>query len=325
MVRSRLFVVLIALAALAACGKPAASPAGTVDLSVKPADYVDVFTWSQGIPSGARPIQGVFKGPHFAYQFGALSVRPTTDETSGSLETGPASAAPGYEFLVLYRLQSDDSYAPPPEGAPALPVDVVVKDVRKRLPRPILPGSGVIISVPSGSDATLEVTDDKPYSYSVRDGSGPAPSVDAAPRPTGSAAGKQVRWQNGDYSAQGSYQGQRTSGPLAVTLTLGDGAELNASIAGVVNPPAKHVWLRLKNARISTDDNQLKVDMSRSVVLTLPDGTKVTPKTGVTGLLFPVPDPFTAGVLTIAPDFPSGSTAKWSTKPEPKDIQLTVS
>jgi hypothetical protein len=328
--RSRLAGVLIALLLATACGRPEALSAGPVDLPAKPADYVDVFTWSQGVPAGAKPVDGVFKGPHFSYRFGALAVRGTIDETSGALEGGPARAADGHEFLVLYRLQGDDTFAPPPEAP--LEVNVLVGTARKRLPKSILPGTGLIVSVPTGGDAILEVTDDKPYQYSVRNGSGPvtatAPgaSSSAGPPSSGTAsAGKQVTWQDGDYTGQGSYQGVRTSGPLGVTLDLGDRSELGASLAGAGAPPAKQIWLRLPEAKISTDDNELKVDLARSVSLTLPNGDKVTPKPSTSGLLFAVPDPFTAGVLTIAPEFPAGSTAKWTTKPTPKEIQVTVS
>lgn len=320
--------VLILVLTLAACGRPAAAPSGPVDLPTKPADFVDTFTWSQAAPAGAEAIRGVFKGPHFSYQFGALAVRDTLDETSGALEVGPAHAASGHEFLVLYRLQGDDSFAQQPDGGTPLPVDVLVGTVRKRLPKPLQAGTGLIVSVPTGGDAILEVTDDKAYQYSVRKGGGgpPAPSspVDAAP-PAAGANAKQVRWPAGDYSGQGSYQGLRTSGPLSVTLTLGSRSELGTSLAGVAAAPAQKTWLRLPDAKISTDDDQLKVDLARSVVLTLPNGDKVTARPNVVGLLFQVPDSFTAGTLTIAPEFPATSTAKWTTKPDPKDVPLTTS
>jgi hypothetical protein len=321
--------VLIALLLATACGKPSALPSGPAELPAKPADYVDVFTWSQGIPAGAKAVQGTFSGPHFAYQFGALAVRNTIDETSGALETGPAKAADGYEFLVLYRLQGDDAYAPPPESP--LGVDVLVGTVRKRLPKALQPGTGLIVSVPTGGDATLEVTDDKPYQYSVRNGSGPV--TDASPQSSSSApasssgtpGAKKVRWEDGAYSGRGTYQGVRTSGPLSVTLSLGDRSELGASVSGAPAPPAEHIWLRLPDAKISTDDNELKVDLARSVVLALPGGDKVPARSNVGGLLFPVPEAFTGGKLTVAPQFPASSTAKWSTAPDPKDIPLTVS
>lgn len=319
-------MLILVVLVLAACGRPAAVPSGPADLPGKPADYVDVFSWSQAAPTGTEAIRGVFKGPHFSYQFGALAVRDTLDETSGALEVGPARAAGGHQFLVLYRLQGDDSFAQQPDGGAALPVDVLVGTVRKRLPKTLLPGTGLIVSVPTGGDATLEVTDDKPYQYSVRKGAGgpPAPSSPADAPPAGPNA-KQVRWSDGDYSGQGSYQGVRTSGPLGVTVALGNRSELGATLSGVAAAPAQKLWLRLPDAKINTDDAQLKVDMARSVTLTLPNGEKVTARPNVVGLLFQVPDTFTTGTLTIAPEFPAASTAKWSTKPDPKDVPLTVS
>jgi hypothetical protein len=317
--------VLVAVLLATSCGRPPALPAGPVDLPVKPADYVEVFGWSQGVPEGARPLEGptaTFKGPHFAYQFGALATRATIDETSGGLEGGPARAAAGHEFLVLYRLQGDTAFAPPPEGAP-LPMDILVGATRKRLPKQLLPGNGLVVSVPVGADATLEVTDDKPYTYSVRNGNAAAPpsapSSAAVPK-----SGSSVRWQGGDYSADGTYQGVRTSGPLKITGDLGTKVELGADLPGTSSPPAKQIWLRFPDAKISTDDPDLKLDLARSVVLTLPGGTKVAARPTTSGLLFPVPEPFTAGTLTIAPEFPATSTAKWSTRPEPKQIVLTA-
>ncbi|MCE7008767.1 hypothetical protein LWC34_39045 [Kibdelosporangium philippinense] len=311
---------------LAGCGaRPAVSP-GPVDLPSKPADFVDVFTWSQGVPAGARPISLTFSGPHFSYQFGALAVRPDMDETSGGLEGGPARAAAGHEFLVLYRLQGDDTFAPPPEAP--LVAEVVVSGVRKRLPQALERGSALIVSVPIGGDATLEITDDKPYQLSIRSGLGATsaapssagPSSDAAPKPGAGA----VRWDDGKYSGQGAYQGQRTSGPLGVTLDLGTRSELAANLAGVGAAATKQVWLRLPDAKISTDDPDLKVDLARSVSLTLSTGTKISPRASSSGLLFSVPEPFSGGTLTIAPEFPASSTAEWSEKPDPKQIPLTV-
>jgi hypothetical protein len=307
---------LVAVLLAAACGRPAALPAESSELAAKPADYIEVFNWSLGVPPGARPLEGpaaTFKGPHFAYRFGALATRTSTDATSGSLEGGPARAADGHEFLILYRLRDDDTFSPSSDAP--LTSAVVVGNARKRLPKPIEPGSALIASVPIGADATLEVTDDRPYLYSFRNGSGAI-----TPR----AGEKQVRWQAGDYVEQGVYQGVRTSGPLEVRVALGERAELGAALSGAGTPPAKHTWLRLPDAKISTDDAQLKVDLVRSIVLTLPDGTEVRPSPGAAGLLFAVPDPFTAASLTIAPEFPAGSTAKWTTRPQAKQVPLTV-
>ncbi|SMD14842.1 hypothetical protein [Kibdelosporangium aridum] len=312
--------LVLLVVVLAGCGaRP--STTGPVDLPAKPADFVDVFTWSQGVPAGAQPISWSFKGPHFGYQFGAQAVRPDMDETSGGLEGGPARAAAGHEFLVLYRLQGDDTYAPPPETP--LTVEVVVSGARKRLPKPLDRGTALIVSVPLGGDATLEVTDDRPYQLSVRNGlgAGSAPSSsDAAPK----AGAGQVKWGDGKYTGQGAYQGVRTSGPLAVTLDLGTRSELADSLPGVGAAATKQVWLRLPDAKISTDDAELKVDLARSVSLSLPGGPKISPRQSASGLLFSVPEPFTGGTLTIAPEFPATSTAKWSQKPEPKQIPLTV-
>jgi hypothetical protein len=320
-----------------ACGRPSAPPAAPQELPVKPADYVEVFTWSQGIPAGAKPLKGpaaTFRGPHFAYQFGALATRATIDETSGGLEGGLGKAAPGHEFLVLYRLQGDSLAAPPPEGTPALGIDVLVGTVRKRLPRQLLPGTGLVVSVPVGADATLEITDDKPYQYSVRNGNGngngngsgsgngtPA----AAPSASGAPKSGKVNWQDGGYQGQGTYQGVRTSGPLAITGDLGDRAELGDEVSGAGTPPANQVWLRFPAAKIATDDPDLKLDLARSFVLTLAGGARVAARPSQTGLLFPVPASFAGGTLTVAPEFPATSTAKWATKPEPKQIQLSGS
>ncbi|WP_173142086.1 hypothetical protein [Kibdelosporangium persicum] len=317
MVRACLLIVLLVVTG---CGARPVSPAEPAELPVKPADHLDVFTWSQGVPAGARPLSATFKGPHFSYQFGALAVRPDIDETSGALEGGPARAAAGHEFLVLYRLQGDDTFAPLPQQP--LTVEVVVGDVRKRLPKPLERGTALIVSVPLGGDATLEVTDDRPYQYSVRNGLGSASSspTDGAPSNPGA---DQIRWQDGKYTEQGAYQGVRTSGPLTVTLDLGSRAELADSLPGVGAAAAKQVWLRLPGAKISTDDPDLKVDLGRSVALALPGGTKVSPRQSASGLLFSVPESFAGGTLTVAPEFPSGSTAKWSRKPAPKQIPLT--
>ncbi|WP_143230966.1 hypothetical protein [Actinosynnema sp. ALI-1.44] len=307
---------------VAGCGAKPVPPSGPVDLPEKPADYVDVFTWSQGVPAGARSLSTVFKGPHFSYAFGALAVRSDLDESSGGLEAGPSRAAAGHEFLVLYRLQGDDTYATPPQAP--LNVDVVVGATRKRLPKPLERGTGLIVSVPVGADATLEVTDDKPYQFSVRNGGGgtPAPTSDNAPAKPGAT---QVRWQDGNYRGNGNYQGQRTSGPLAVTLELGTRSELANTLPGIGVAPAKQLWLRLPDARISTDDADLKLDLSRSVSLVLANGRQASTRQSSSGLLFTVPDSFTGGVLTVEPQFPATSTAKWAQKPEPKQIQLLPS
>lgn len=303
------------------------TPSAPADLPAKPADFVEVFTWSQGVPEGAKALSETFSGPHFSYQFGARATRATIDETSGSLEVGPAKAASGHEFLVLYRLQGDDTFAPPPEAP--LAVDVLIGTARKRLPKPLQRGTALVVSVPTGSDATLEVTDDKPYQYSVRNGNGstPAPSTSATPRSSSSstASSSQVRWDNGDYTGQGAYQGVRTSGPLAITAALGTRAELAAELPGLGTAAAKQMWLRLPDAKITTDDADLKVDLARSFVLTLPTGTKLNARPNSSGLLFSVPEPFTGGTLTINPEFPAASTAKWATRPEPKEIPLSTS
>jgi hypothetical protein len=324
--RSRRIGVLVALLLFTtACGARSVSPSAPVDLPAKPADFVEVFTWSQGVPDGAKALSETFSGPHFSYQFGARVTRATIDETSGSLEFGPAKAAAGHEFLVLYRLQGDDTFAPPPEAP--LAVEVVVGTARKRLPKPLQRGMGLIVSVPSRSDATLEVTDDKPYQYSIRNGNAPtsAPSTSAIPQSSSSVGSSQVRWQNGDYAGQGAYQGVRTSGPLAVTAALGSRAELANQLSGVGTAAARQIWLRLPDAKISADDPDLKLDLARSVVLTLPTGTKLNARPNSTGLIFSVPEPFTGGTLTISPEFPASSTARWTTRPEPKEIPLSTS
>jgi hypothetical protein len=324
--RSRRIGVLVAvLLFTTACGARSVSPSAPADLPVKPAEFAEVFTWSQGVPEGAKALSETFSGPHFSYQFGARAVRATIDETSGSLELGPAKASPGHEFLVLYRLQGDDTFAPPPEAP--LTVEVVVGTTRKRLPKPLQRGTGLVVSVPTGGDATLEVADDKPYQYSLRNGNGstPAPSTSAAPNPgSPSASTSKVSWQNGDYTGQGAYQGVRTSGPLAITAQLGTRADLASELPGLGAAVPKQMWLRLPDAKISTDDADLKLDLARSFILTLPTGTKLNARPNSAGLLFSVPEPFTGATLTIAPEFPAASTAKWSTRPEPKEIPLTT-
>lgn len=326
--RSRGIGLLVAvLLFTTACGARSVTPSAPADLPAKPADFVEVFTWSQGVPEGAKALSETFSGPHFSYQFGARATRATIDETSGSLEVGPAKAASGHEFLVLYRLQGDDTFAPPPEAP--LAVDVVVGTARKRLPKPLQRGTALVVSVPTGSDATLEVTDDKPYQYSVRNGNGStqAPSTSATPRSSSSTASSssQVRWDNGDYTGQGAYQGVRTSGPLAITAALGTRAELAAELPGLGAAAAKQMWLRLPDAKITTDDADLKLDLARSFILTLPTGAKLNARPNSSGLLFSVPEPFTGGTLTINPEFPASSTAKWATRPEPKEIRLSTS
>jgi hypothetical protein len=325
--RSRRVGALVAvLLFTTACGSRTVSPSAPVDLPAKPTDFVEVFTWSQGVPDGAKAMSETFSGPHFSYQFGARATRATIDETSGSLEVGPAKAAAGHEFLVLYRLQGDDTFAPPPEAP--LAVEVVAGAARKRLPKPLQRGTGLIVSVPAGSDATLEVTDDKPYQYNIRRGNAPTSAVspNVTPRSSSSAGSAKVRWENGDYTGQGAYQGVRTSGPLAVTAALGSRAELGTQLSGLSTAAAKQMWLRLPDAKISTDDPDLKLDLARSIVLTLPTGTKLNARpNNAAGLLFSVPEPFTGGTLTISPEFPASSTAKWSTRPEPKEIPLSAS
>ncbi|MBP2320983.1 hypothetical protein JOF56_001368 [Kibdelosporangium banguiense] len=324
MSRSRRAGVLVAaLLFTTACGPRSVTPSAPVDLPAKPADFVEVFTWSQGVPEGAKPLSATFSGPHFSYQFGALATRPTMDETSGGLEGGPAKAAPGHEFLVLYRLQGDDTFAPPPEAP--LTVEVVVGAARKRLPKPMQRGTGLIVSVPLGGDATLEVTDDKPYQYSIRNSNGPAPTSAPSAASRTSASSSKVRWQNGDYQAQAAYQGVRTSGPLAVTAALGERAELANELPGVGPAAAKQTWLRLPDAKINTNDADLKLDLARSFTLTLPTGTKLNARPNTSGLLFSVPEPFTGATLTISPEFPASSTAKWSTRPQSKEIPLATS
>nr|CTQ94963.1 hypothetical protein [Kibdelosporangium sp. MJ126-NF4] len=314
---------VVAAVVLAGCGAKPVPPSGPVDLPEKPADFVGVFTWSQGVPAGARPLSTVFKGPHFSYVFGALAVRPDLDATSGGLEAGPSRAASGHEFLVLYRLQGDDTYAPPPQTP--LAVDVVVGASRKRLPRSLERGTGLIVSVPVGGDATIEVTDDKPYKYNVRSGQGGDTPTTTTPGGGTPKSTGQVHWQGSLYSGTGTYQGVRTSGPLGVTLDLGTRSELANSLPGVGDAPAKQLWLRLPDATISTDDADLKVDLARSVSLALPGGGKASPRQSSTGLLFAVPEPFTGGTLTVAPEFPATSTAKWTQKPESKQTVLNVS
>ncbi|ALG06489.1 hypothetical protein [Kibdelosporangium phytohabitans] len=320
MSRSSVFAASVVVGVLVAgCGAKPVPPTGPVDLPAKPADFVDVFTWSQGVPAGARPLSTVFKGPHFSYGFGALAVRPELDESSGGLEAGPARAASGHEFLVLYRLQGDDTFAPAPQTP--LAVDVVVGATRKRLPKPLERGTGLIVSVPVGADATLEVTDDKPYQFSVRNGTGGTPpsTSDNAPAKAGVT---QVRWQDGTYRGNGNYQGQRTSGPLAVTLELGARSELATTLPGIGAAPARQLWLRLPDAKISTDDADLKLDLARSVSLMLATGKQASTRQSTSGLLFTVPDSFTSGVLTVEPQFPVTSTARWAQKPETKQIPL---
>jgi hypothetical protein len=326
---SRHVLVAVLLLLTTACGARPVSPSGPVDLPEKPADYVDVFTWSQGVPEGAKPLSVTFAGPHFSYQFGALATRSTLDVTSGGLEGGPAKAAPGHEFLVLYRLQGDDTFAPPPEAP--LPVEVVVGSARKRLPKDLRRGTGLVVSVPTGADAILEVNDDKPYQYNIRSGGGassPAPTSGAPSASGGSSASTgsagTVRWQGGDYSAQAAYQGLRTSGPLAVTAALGERAELGAELSGLGTAAAKQLWLRFPDAEITTDDADLELDLGRSMSLTLPTGTKLNARPNADGLVFSVPEPFTGGTLTITPEFPAASTAKWSTTPQPKEITLSI-
>lgn len=326
--RSRRIGALVAvLLFTTACGARSVTPSAPADLPAKPADFVQVFTWSQGVPEGAEALSETFSGPHFSYQFGARVIRSTTDETSGSLEAGPGKAAAGHEFLVLYRLQGDDTFAPPPEAP--LAVDVLVGTARKRLPKPLQRGTALLVSVPVGSDATLEVTDDKPYQYSIRNGNGPAPAPPsgATPRSSSSTAGSssQVRWDSGDYTGQGTYQGVRTSGPLAITAALGTRAELANELPGVGAAAAKQVWLRLPDAKISADDPDLKLDLARSFTLTLPTGTKLNARPSSAGLVFSVPEPFTGATLVINPEFPASSTAKWSTRPQAKEIPLSTS
>jgi hypothetical protein len=322
----RVGLLVAALLFTTACGARSVTPSAPADLPAKPADFVEVFTWSQGIPDGAKALSETFSGPHFSYQFGARATRATIDETSGSLEVGPAKAASGHEFVVLYRLQGDDTFAPPPEAP--LAVEVLVGTARKRLPKPLQRGTGLIVSVPIGSDATLEVTDDKPYQYSIRNGNGSAPasSTSATPRSSSSAAApsSQVRWENGDYTGQGAYQGVRTSGPLAITAALGTRAELASQVPGIGTAAAKQVWLRIPEAKITTDDPDLKLDLARSFTLTLSTGTKLNARPNSAGLIFSVPEPFTGATLTINPEFPASSTAKWSTRPQPKEIPLST-
>lgn len=319
--RACLLAGVITAVVVAGCGAKPAPPNGPAGPPEKPADFVGVFTWSQGVPAGARPVSAVFHGPHFAYGFGALAVRAELDASSGGLESGPGRAAAGHEFLVLYRLQADDSFAPPPTTP--LGVDVVVGGARKRLPKPLDRGTGLVVSVPVGQDATLEVTDDKPYTFSVRDSANATAPSSADNAPAKPSSTTRVTWQDGTYQADGTYQGQRTSGPLSVTLDLGKRGELAAALPGIGTAPAKQLWLRLPDARITAGDAAVELDLTRSVTLSVTAGKPASARQSTTGLLFAVPDTFTGGALTVAPVFPAGSTAKWSAKPATKQLQLT--
>lgn len=245
-------VVVAAGAGVAAVGRRHGSAAGPA----LPADYVAVGTdaCTSGRLIAVDRTRASLAGPHFAASFDRAGTCTTTPRG------GPAA---GHELLVLGRSTTDEATGGDfGDGAGQVRFAISLDGRTAQLPQVPLPSHDVVVSVPTGHDAFLTVSDaGRAQSLSLRN----------ATRGPDAVQGYYTRGEvtvHGDRSAQTGIFAVR-GGPTRYAFTLGvDTSRTRAALR-----PWEPVqgWAAPGRAWLFLDDIQVSVTTPRPAGMTRPD------------------------------------------------------
>jgi DNA-binding SARP family transcriptional activator len=282
------------------------------DTGTKPADFVGFSSYPADGAAKLDPDQIRLAGPHFDLRFVAADVVTRTGELY--------LAAPGHEFLQLFV---ENPPRPGPYagtfGATPPTVAVLVDGVKRSTTMPL---GGITVSVPTGHDATLQVTDEgRTQSISMRH---PARGDDAV---AGYYRPHRLAWATASYDEKGtvSYRQARLTAEASVSLADASGS-LEPWLPGLGWAKPGRVWLQLSHVKtdggISVDNSERLdnltlayaiglryfVDPGTMLSVSFPGGQskpvphETGPFSGLDGVtVFDVPDSFAGGALVVDP------------------------
>jgi hypothetical protein len=336
-VRVLTVVAVLVIAGLVAVFALRPRSGGSDRAAVQPADYAAVFDGLGRGGTSLNPNEAGLVGPHFAVHYSGAS-------TGDREPTGRFRAAPGHEFLFLYGIQGN-ARAFTPESTDKVGAAVVVDGVT----RPLLdiPVTGLVVSVPTGHDATLVITDDgRAQSLDVQTGKrgGDAVPVYYRPHALGLSGGTTYK-----ADAVARFAGHLVDPSISIDLAHA-GASVEPWVPGAGWAPAGRAWVRIStvyiDSRVIPHENDVYnvaayntdyvTDFAKTFVLTVPGGPPVPAEPGSAakllaqvGLLFNVADSFTAGTLVIHPDGTlrhqsQSSAVVWSQAPPTGQVALAT-
>ncbi len=283
----------------------------------EPADYVGTEFSAPG--TGARtvdPHEAQLRGPHFVIQFTSVEITDLTDDLNGP--------APGHEFIAA---RTDDQQRFPmyvPGSDADRPSAVVVVDgVARKLPEVPQLG-GLIVSVPKGHDAVLQITDEgRTQSLRLRDMTRGPDAIPGYYRPF-ELSTKGISY---DETATAAFLRARIAAHAKIDFPE-SGASLDPWIPGLQWTEPGRVWLTVTGITIGSDLHVTNadsldlptlaetlrlgydVDTDTSFGLSFPGGTAApVPEQQESTtyfqlnkvLVFDVPDSFAGGTLVVHP------------------------
>ncbi len=317
------------LVLLAACGDDAPPTAAADLVAVYPGEIVhnaDEIVEAVEWPDG----EGTLRSPHARLTLRSLSVAGAY--APGAHRDDAYHAAEGHELLVATFDTADMAPDPPAEAVEAMAWAVVVGE-RAEAVEPIGPGDSLVVSVPTGTEALLQVTDDgRTQSLSLRTGVRGPDAVPAMYEPQPSQDIHHTYTGSGVYALD-------DFGPTPVGVEI----DLERAWRTVWYPGAGwaapgRAWLvvEVTSGRLSTED-----DYAWSVVtgmpiregafaVTTPDGATSSSvvEASTSGMsveparfVFDVPENTTTAVLAV--DLGRASDS-WVDAPSPSTVDLAL-